>query len=139
MTLGITKSELMKLMQSFTDSARAVKGTDEDAYAVLVAACKNVENMLADYDTLETLEDDSRKGNITTADYYTTRKKTIVDFYSNRTELLERNLVDLSEKMPERERHSVLEKLKNVVTNRDFISTAMDLVKFALQFIVKTP
>lgn len=138
-TLGITKSELMRLLQSITDSARQVKGVDDAAYALLFAARKNVENMLADYDILETLENDMRRGNITTADYYVTRKKTITDFYSNRTELLEGNFVGLTDRIPEHARHAILDRLKSVVTNSEFVGTALELVKVALPFILRKP
>jgi len=138
-SLGITKTDLMKLLQSITDSSRAVKGVDDSAYAILFAARKNVENMLADYDALETLENDMRRGNITTADYYVTRKKAITDFYSNRTELLEGNFVSLTNKIPDQQRHGILERLKSVVTNGDFIATALDLIKIVLPFVLKNP
>jgi hypothetical protein len=130
----------MKLLQSITDSSRAVKGVNEDAYVLLSAARKNVENLLADCDVLETLDDDIRKGNITTADYYVTRKKTITDFYSNRTELLEDNFVEMTGKIPEQKRHGILEKLKSVVTNSDFITTSIELISVALPYLLgKTP
>jgi hypothetical protein len=132
-TLGITKAELMKLLQSLTEASRKVRGADDDAYAALVAARKSVENMLADYDVLESLEDDYRKGNIMTTDYYLTRKRTITDFYSNRTDLLEGNLVDLANKIPDQERKSALDKLKSVVTNPDFIAAATSILQAVLR------